>query len=644
VATPQQEELKRRVREANDIVEVIGAVAKLTRAGKKWKGLCPFPDHSDTAPSFYVDPDWQTLRCFGCGRKGDVFGFVMEYDRVDFKEAMTMLAERRGIPLVYSREDAEKADVTRRRKSLLWEAQRKAAEYFVDRLRSPEGAPAREYLAGRGLADLADEWMIGYAPDRWDGLTGQFGTTEKRQRLLVAAGLARERETGGVYDAFRNRVMFPITDTQGRLVGFGGRILGEGEPKYLNTSETPVFAKGRLLYGLDRARDEISRSGRAILVEGYTDVLRCHQHGFKTAVATLGTALGAEHLRLLRRFGAKKVMLVYDADAAGVKAAERGLELMLSEELGGAVVSLGGDADPCDFLAEKGREAFAAALDAAVDLFEFKIGRVLEGRNRTDLQEMAEAAARLVETASYARDPVRRALLRKRISETVGVPETALVFREPPRQTGTGGETPGGEAPPDIHAVPAGEPGRIARAERELAALLVRCPGGVEIAREVVDLAGLADPLAREVVGAIGGLYDESVAAGREFDGKGLLDRLTVEAVSFAADARLSAHQAGSGEGEGDEPEDMRERVRKSAVALWRMHIPAALEGLAGRIAAAEAAGDVEAAGELRRERMELKRKRDLRQAEHDPDNLRRRRALRARAPRRPPGGGAGPG
>ncbi|MHC4503432.1 MAG: DNA primase [Planctomycetota bacterium] len=627
MAQVQRDDLKRRIREANDIVDVVGAVVQLKRAGRSHKALCPF--HNEKTPSFTVNSERQTFKCFGCGEGGDVFSFVEKYERVDFKEALRMLAERAGIPLEYSREARARSAVARDRKLHLYRAQTLAAEFFAERFASPEGRPAREYIASRGLERAVADWDLGYAPDRWDGLTGKYATSGPKERLLAAAGLAKERQSGGVYDVFRGRLMFPIRDTQRRIVGFGGRILGEGEPKYLNSPETAVFAKGRLLYGLERARDEIGRSGDALVVEGYTDVIRCHEHGFTGAVATLGTALGADHIRLLRRMGARRVVLVYDADAAGVRAAERGLDILLEEDIGGAIVRLEGGLDPCDFLGARGADAFAEALSKAEDVFEFKITETLErhgARDPADVQARTEAARELMETAARSRDPVKRALLRKRVAERLEVPEETLSFPEPPRSAGTPpGAWPGalqeaGPAP-GVNERPGGPEALDRRAERELAGLLLRFPRGLAIAREEAELDRIEDPLAREVVEALEAVAERIAENSGRLDSPALLDRLGEEATAFAADELAQPAV---------EPERMADCIRKAAVALWLGQARSRMEKLTLEIKKAEKTGDEERLGARLRERQDLVRQMHARKARSDPDARRRIEARKA--------------
>ncbi len=619
-----REDLKQRIREANDIADVVGAVVNLKRAGKSHKGLCPF--HNEKTPSFTVNTERQTFKCFGCGEGGDVFTFVEKSERVEFKEAMAILAERAGIQLEYSNEAREAAALAKQRKLHIYRAQNLAQKFFVERFASPEGRVARDYLQGRGLDGAAEEWGIGFAPNRWDGLTGNLATSPPKERLLVAAGLARERESGGVYDTFRDRLMFPIRDTQARIVGFGGRLLGEGDAKYLNTPETPVFSKGKLLYGLDKAREEIGRSGVALVVEGYTDVIRCHDHGFTNAVAALGTALSADHLRLLRRMGAEKALLVFDADAAGLRAAERGLEILFEEDFPGAVVTLEGGLDPCDFLAERGTDAFAEALGAAREAFEFKIARVVAGRDMSDLNARTDAAHALMETASRSSDPVKRALLRRRVAERLDVPEETLAF---PARTGGAREEENAQAARSVSARPGGADSVGLRAERDLAGLLAACPAAVDIAEEEAwreDEAeegggswidAMQDPLAQAVMTAAAELAN----SGGNTDARALLDRLSADTVTFAVDAMER--------NDGVSQDRMEERIRKAAIALWLGRAQKRMDELTAEVKSADKDGDEDRHNELLRVRQELLRETHERRRRSDPDARRRAAARR---------------
>ena len=659
-------DLKRRIREANSIIDVVGARVRLKKAGKSYKALCPF--HSEKTPSFIVNPARQTFKCFGCDEGGDVFSFVMKADRVEFREAMELLADRVGIPMETSPEAAGRARLARNRKLHVYKAQELAQKFFVEGLTSPGGRPAREYLERRALGQLAGEWGLGYAPDRWDGLTGKYGTSPKRERLLVASGLARERETGGVYDYFRGRLMFPIRDPGGRIVGFGGRVIGEGEPKYLNTPETPVFSKGKLLYGLDRAREGIGKSGEALVVEGYTDVIRCHEYGFTNVVATLGTALSSEHVRLLRRFGAERILVTYDADAAGLKAAERGIEVLFEEDAAGGVVTLparedGGGLDPCDFLVERGEAAFRESIENARDAFEFKIERVVAGRDMSDVNARGAAADELVELASRSRDPTRRQLLRQRIAEELRLPEELIELRPPPperrevyappetgetsaAETGEAAQVLEGDGADDgaVHeqgavfdeldaAPPRGpveaalaarsarETGLDRRAERDLAEALIRWPQGLEVASQEADLGRIEDPAAREVVETLAGMAKK----GEKPEARAVLDRLTEDGVRFAVDALESGGPV--------DPERLEAAVLKTAVAVWRRQVSARREGLDFEIQSARASGDKEKERELFAERAAIGKALSRTRAQVDPETRRKAKEARARGP-----------
>ena len=580
------DELKQRVREANDIVEIVGATVQLKKAGKSYKGLCPF--HDEKTPSFIVNPDRQTFKCFGCGEGGDVFTFVEKTERVDFKEALALLAERAGIEMTTSREDNEAAARAREQRVHLYRAQTLAAQFFASHLKSPGGSRAREYLQRRSLDAQSELWGLGYAPGSWDAFVGRYATSKPKERWLVASGLARARENkGGVYDTFRDRLMFPIADTTGRLVGFGGRMLGDGEPKYLNTPETAVFAKGRLLYGLDKAREKIGRTGVVLVVEGYTDVIRCHEHGFDNAVATLGTALTADHVRLLRRSGANKVVMVYDADEAGVRASERALEILIEADMPGSVVNLYDGLDPCEFLEKEPREEFASALEAAKDLFEFKIARSTRGRNMADINERARVAHELMQVVSKSSDRVKRALLRQRVSEALSIDERDLEYegaavRERPTQ-----EVMEKDAPP--------EPvGMQVRAERDLAWLLVKYPEHIRVVVEDIDTREIADPLAREVIGTI----EELHAHEGGLDDRTILDHLSPDAVEFAVGAQEHEESA--------KPDTIAGRLKAAAVALALLKIPAQVTELDRQIKEAEDSGDEARVTELLQQRQQL--------------------------------------
>jgi DNA primase len=369
-----RDDLKERVRDAVDIVDVVGSYISLRRAGRGLVGLCPW--HDDSRPSFQVNPERQTFRCWVCNVGGDVFNFVMRMERLEFREALEQLADRCGITVARGRGGLSADDKTLLRDTLGW-----AAGRYRDCLRgASEAGPARAYLAHRGLSTATiDRFDVGFVPQAWDWLLRQASAAGMSVAALAAAGLAVARTDGsGHYDRFRGRIMFPIRDSQGRCIAFGGRVLpGADDPaKYVNSPETPLFSKRGTLYGLDTARDAIARSRRAVVVEGYTDCLAARQAGVDDVVAVLGTALGEQHAKVLRRY-ADRIVLVLDGDEAGRRRADEILDLLLTEPIDVRIARLPTGADPCDFLMAQGREAFEDVLDAAVDPLDYRMETAL---------------------------------------------------------------------------------------------------------------------------------------------------------------------------------------------------------------------------------------------------------------------------
>ena len=379
----------KQVKEANDIVAVVGDYIALRPAGPTYKALCPF--HDDHRPSFDVDPRRQRYRCWSCGKYGDVLSFVQEFERVGFVEALELLARRAGIELKKSADSPHA-----RTRALMLDVVRWAAQQYHDcLLHSPLAADARRYLDARGLEDeTVRGYGLGYAPRSGNWLIGRAEAAQVDLGLLEQVGLVAAREQApGYYDRFRDRVQFPIRDAQGRPVGFGGRVLPDSPfaqrgPKYYNSSDTPLFNKSGLLYGIDQARHAAAKAGYMAVVEGYTDVLMAHQYGIGQVVATMGTALNARHVQQLRRF-APRVVLVFDADAGGATGVDRALEIFASQEVDLSVAALPEGLDPCDLLVRDGADAFRGVLEKASDALEFKLDRVLaddaggvEGRRR----------------------------------------------------------------------------------------------------------------------------------------------------------------------------------------------------------------------------------------------------------------------
>lgn len=390
------DEIIEEVRSKNDIVDVISSYVKLQKKGSSYFGLCPF--HNEKSPSFSVSREKQMYYCFGCGAGGNVFTFLMEYENYSFQEALKYLADRAGVDLPeaeYSKEARERAD----QKAILLEINKVAAQYFYVQLKSPQGAHALSYLKDRGLSDeMIHSFGLGYSNKYSNDLYQYLKSKGYRDELIVKAGLVTVDERYGASDKFWNRVMFPIMDSNSRVIGFGGRVMGDAKPKYLNSPETMIFDKSRNLYGLNRARS--SRKPYFLLCEGYMDVISLHQAGFSNAVASLGTALTPGHASLIKRY-VKEVYLTYDSDEAGTKAALRAMPILKDVGITARIIRMEPYKDPDEFIKNLGAEAFEERIHKARNGFMFGL-EILERdydlttpEGKTDF--MKEAAKRLAQ-------------------------------------------------------------------------------------------------------------------------------------------------------------------------------------------------------------------------------------------------------
>lgn len=486
------------IRLRSDIVAVVGAYFNLQSSGSAFKALCPF--HKEKTPSFLVNPQRQIFHCFGCGAGGDVFRFVMEYEKVDFMSAVKILAQRAGIRLAF--EEQEGGGVAG--KDVLYEIHKKVAGLYRQCLVSgPQGEQARRYLKARDLPDAAaEQFLIGFAPNRWD--TVLTWARQKYQReSLQAAGLilaaaaespAARAEPARWYDRFRNRLMFPIQDEQGRVVGFSGRLLEEGDgqsAKYVNSPETALFHKGRILYALASARRAIVESREAIICEGQIDVIRCHLAGFVTAVAAQGTAFTEDHARILKRY-ADGVTLVFDADRAGQDAALRAADTFLQVGLAVRIAALPAGEDPDSLLRkENGAERFRSLLRNAQSAVDFQID-ILRAREGVSTEAgLLRIAAAVLETIRRTPNALQQERLIRRAADRLGVSEDAL--REEWRKT----EKRARPAPARETAEPAaGQPPK----ELALAEHLAAETALAELVRAYLPLDLITDPLCRRIV------------------------------------------------------------------------------------------------------------------------------------------------
>ena len=480
-------DLIQRIREASDLVEIVSGYVALRRAGQNYVGLCPF--HAEKTPSFTVSPSRGLYHCFGCGEGGDVFRFVGRLENLDFPDAVRYLAERAGIPIHTAPRQRERAS----EQEALRHVHRIAAEYFRQCLAAPEGRAAREYLASRGIsAETAEEFGLGYAPGGWDRTLQALRQRGLDPGLLEKAGLAVRRERG-LLDRFRNRLMFPIRDLQGRVVGFGGRSLDGAEPKYLNSPETPLYSKGRLLYGMDRARAAVREAGFLILVEGYLDAIAAHQAGFANTAATLGTALTAHQVQVIRRF-TDKVVLIYDADPAGTRATLRGLDAFVESGLRVNVAALPPGDDPDSFIRREGREAFQGRLRASRRLLDFALDALFAGRNLADVKERAEVTDQVLALLSRVTHGVERDHYLAEAAGRLGVREETL--REELKKFRTAGDQRRRGPEP----VPGASGRRRPAVEARLIQLMLQHPAVRDALAGDLDPRWFTDPVLRNIL------------------------------------------------------------------------------------------------------------------------------------------------
>ncbi|QRN86457.1 DNA primase [Clostridia bacterium] len=410
------------IRESVDIVDLIGEYVSLKKKGKHFVALCPF--HSEKTPSFTVNREKQIYYCFGCQNGGDIYNFLMEYEHLDFTEAMERLAERAGIELV-----PEKGSSRENKKDhTLLEINLEAARYFYACFSETGGKEALAYLIEREVtAETRKRFKIGYAPAGWDDLINHLMQKKFLPKDMERAGIANSKDDHKYYTRFRNRLMFPIENIKGEIIGFGGRILGAGEPKYLNSPETPMFQKKHNLYAINLALPEMKRTSTALLMEGYMDVAMSHQNGFTNAVASLGTAFTKEQAALLSRY-VQEVVLVYDSDNAGRKATIRAAEAFAESDILVRVADLGEEKDPDDFIKKNGREAFEHVLNRALPFYEYLLSVGIRHSNLDDIEQKVALSKKLVPYLGRIRNAVKMSEYIKLTAKKLDISEESLRF------------------------------------------------------------------------------------------------------------------------------------------------------------------------------------------------------------------------
>ncbi|MFO7942197.1 MAG: DNA primase [Bacillota bacterium] len=479
-----------RVRELSDLAEIVSEYVTLRKRGSNLVGLCPF--HEERTPSFTVSPDRQLFYCFGCGAGGDVFNFIMMIEGMTFPEALRYLAERAGVELSSGGESREEASRSRKMRDYLLRVAEFAANRFESNLAGKEGKAARDYLASRKVdTQLAGEYRLGFAESGWSSLTDVLKREGFSLKAAEVLGLVRRSRGGRYYDLMRNRLIFPITDIQSRVIAFAGRTLADEEPKYLNSPESPVFAKGDVWYGLDAARESIRRRDRAIIVEGYMDVLACAREGWQETVAAMGTAVTANQARILARY-TRTALTAFDGDEAGIRAALRSYASFASCGVDLRVMEFEAGRDPADVLsAEDGSDMFSRVVANATDFFEFAWEHAKESVDLRSSRGKADAVEMMVEIIAAEEDPIVGGDQIRRIAQDLRVSEEAVraglkrarrQHRRP--RTGDSGET---AERPSISEGEADVGGGQMKAERAVVSMMLRHPEYLARGRECLQ-------------------------------------------------------------------------------------------------------------------------------------------------------------
>ncbi|HUI66948.1 MAG TPA: DNA primase [Nitrospirota bacterium] len=486
------EDIISRVRDSVDIVDLVSGYVSLKKTGKNHTGLCPF--HAEKTPSFSVNPDKQIFHCFGCGAGGDVFKFIELQEGLNFPDAVRALAGRAGISLPIDSRSHGQDKKSEDERNVLLKIVTDAVEYFRKELEGPAGSAARAYLQKRGVTDaIAQDFALGYVKPEWDGLLRHLKQKGYTFGQMEKAGLIVKRSEGeGYYDRFRGRIIFPIRDIAGKVIAFGGRVMDDSLPKYLNSSETPLYSKSNTLYCLDMAKEFGRRQGYFIIVEGYLDAIACHQHGVRNAVATLGTALTEGHLRLMRRFS-DKLVLIFDPDPAGVKASLRGFDLFMTSGMKVNVVSLPDGDDPDTFLQKHGHDAFAACLRKSVKFMDFVLEQVLKSGSLASIDDKVQKAEEMLGFIAKIPSGIERDHYIRKTAEALDLNETVLRQEMPThsRRAASGGAK--GDVPVPARA-------RRPKAEEILIHLMLKDEEIARSLQEQIQPQDFTDPLFQRAV------------------------------------------------------------------------------------------------------------------------------------------------
>jgi len=405
-----------------DIVEIISGYIPLKKAGRNFRANCPF--HNEKTPSFMVSADKQIYHCFGCGTGGNVFNFLMQYERLEFSEAVALLAKKTGVALPqFSRHDPQSSDTS----TQLLKINELTADFYANNLNSPSSQAAKDYLLKRGLKpEIISLLKLGFAPDSWDSLIAYLRSKDLKLSTLEKAGLVLSKTSGGFYDRFRKRIIFPVFDIKSRVIAFGARVLDNTLPKYVNSPETPIYVKGRNLYGFHLAKDAIRREDFTVIVEGFLDFIFPYQEGFQNIVASQGTALTMDQIRLIKRY-THNVVMVYDSDTAGQLATLRSLDMFIDEGMNVKVVPLPQGLDPDSFVRKFGIIEFRRKISAAQDLFEYKLSALKLKHSIDSTQGKAKIAAEMLITIGRITNAILKSEYTRKLSQELGVSQESVL-------------------------------------------------------------------------------------------------------------------------------------------------------------------------------------------------------------------------
>ncbi|MDD5680495.1 MAG: DNA primase [Candidatus Omnitrophica bacterium] len=503
-----------------DIVEVISGYIPLKRMGRNYKALCPF--HHEKTPSFVVNPDKGIFHCFGCGAGGNAFSFVMKYERLEFPEVARMLAKKAGVVLPeYTTEDSGRSNSLL---SAIYTAHEFATAYFQSSLVSPQGREAKEYLAKRGIKnETASKFRLGFSTDSWDGLSAYLKKKGISEEIIEKSGLIIPRSDGsGYYDRFRKRIMFPIFDQKDRVIAFGGRVMDDTLPKYMNSPETLIYNKSKTLFGLNFTKKHINEKDAAVIVEGYMDLIVPYQSGVNNLIASCGTALTTDHIRLIRRHS-RNIIMVYDSDKAGEMATLRNLDILLAEDMNVKIAELPKGYDPDGFVRKNGGSAFEKILTNPTGLFDYKLNRLMSSHKADTIESKVKIAGEMLVTISKVKNDVLRSAYVKRLAESLNLDENSLRTElAKPKKEYSGAYN---EA---VHpAITKADTGNLSIADKTVIGLMVEDNALIPVVREKLGHTEFGSTLAQSIAESIFKLYEEK----KPVNYTGLINMLNIEGV-----------------------------------------------------------------------------------------------------------------